>query len=76
MKSPDTTQTKQAAMSRGKRPVKNQKLKGKQKGLTMVEYAVAGSLITAAAVAAFIALGEQVTAVIEFITGEITPAGG
>lgn len=76
MKSPDTTQTKQVAMSRGKRTVKNQKLKGKQKGLTMVEYAVAGSLITAAAVAAFIALGEQVTAVIEFITGEITPAGG
>jgi pilus assembly protein Flp/PilA len=76
MKSPDMTQTNEVAMSRDKRPLRNQKLKGKQKGLTMVEYAVAGSLITAAAVAAFIALGEQVTAVIEFITGEITQGGG
>lgn len=76
MKAPDMTQTNKAAMSRTKRPLKNQKLKGKQKGLTMVEYAVAGSLITAAAVAAFLALGDAVTAVIEFITGEIDNPGG
>lgn len=76
MKSPEIKQRNDVAIGRAKRPLKDQKLKGKQKGLTMVEYAVAGSLITAAAVAAFIALGEQVTAVIEFITGEITPAGG
>lgn len=40
-------------------------------GLTMVEYAVAGSLITAAAAAAFLALGGAVTAQIAEITGYI-----
>ena len=49
-------------------------------GLTTVEYAVAGALIAASVVAAFSALGNQVTAVITFITGEITapavPAAG
>lgn len=43
-----------------------------EEGLTMVEYAVAGALITAAAAAAFLALGEAVTARIEEITVEIT----
>lgn len=76
MKSPDITQRNDVAIGSAKRPLKNQKLKGKQKGLTMVEYAVAGSLITAAAVAAFLALGDAVTAVIEFITGEIDNPGG
>ena len=42
-------------------------------GLTTVEYAVAGALIAASVVAAFSALGNQVTNVIEFITGEIDP---
>ena len=41
-----------------------------EEGLTTVEYAVAGALIAAAVVAAFMALGVQVTAVI----GEITTA--
>ncbi|TRW89697.1 Flp family type IVb pilin [Candidatus Methylobacter oryzae] len=43
-------------------------------GLTMVEYAVAGSLITAAAVTAFTGLGTAVTAKITSITTAITPA--
>ena len=41
-------------------------------GLTTVEYAVAGALIAASVVAAFSALGNQVTNVIEFITNEIS----
>jgi pilus assembly protein Flp/PilA len=40
-------------------------------GLTMVEYAVAGALITAAAAAAFTGLGTAVTAQIVFITSQI-----
>jgi pilus assembly protein Flp/PilA len=47
-----------------------------EEGLTMVEYAVAGSLITAAAAAAFTALGAAVTAKITAITGYITAGGG
>lgn len=43
-----------------------------EEGLTMVEYAVAGGLITAGAVAAFAALGGQVTAMINWITSQIT----
>ena len=41
-------------------------------GLTTVEYAVAGAMITAAVVAAFLSLGDQVAAVITFITTEIS----
>ncbi len=48
------------------------KLKDKQKGLTTVEYAVAGALVAATLVAAFQGLGAQVEAVITFLTGEIT----
>lgn len=46
-------------------------------GLTMVEYAVAGGLICAAAVAAFTLLGEQVAAVINYIVSALqgSPAG-
>ncbi len=47
-----------------------------EEGLTMVEYAVAGSLITAAAAAAFTALGTAVTAKITAITGYITNGAG
>ena len=39
-----------------------------EEGLTMVEYAVAGSLITAAAAAAFTALGTAVTTKIALLT--------
>jgi pilus assembly protein Flp/PilA len=42
-----------------------------EEGLTMVEYAVAGSLITAAASTAFIALGGAVTGQITAITALI-----
>ena len=47
---------------------------GKQRGLTTVEYAVAGALISLAVVAAFTALGGQVTTVINAITAAL-PAG-
>jgi len=43
-----------------------------EEGLTMVEYAVAGALITAAAVAAFTGLGAAVVAQITAITAAIT----
>lgn len=43
----------------------------KEEGLTTVEYAVAGALIAAAVVAAFTALGAQVTTVIGNITAAI-----
>jgi pilus assembly protein Flp/PilA len=42
-----------------------------EEGLTTVEYAVAGSLIAAAVVLAFTALGTQVGAVIDGITVDI-----
>ena len=44
-----------------------------EKGLTTVEYAVAGALVTVAVVAAFTALGGQVSATIATITAAITP---
>jgi len=44
-----------------------------EEGLTTVEYAVAGALVAAAVVAAFKALGVQVTGVITTITGAIVP---
>jgi pilus assembly protein Flp/PilA len=43
-----------------------------EEGLTMVEYAVAGSLITVAAVAAFTNLGQAVVNQITAITNAIT----
>jgi len=42
-------------------------------GLTTVEYAVAGALITIALVAAFTSLGTQVDITIDTITDNITP---
>lgn len=42
-----------------------------EKGLTTVEYAVAGALVAAAVVAAFLALGGQVTTVITALTTAI-----
>lgn len=45
-----------------------------EEGLTTVEYAVAGSLVAAAVVIAFTALGTQVGNVITGITADITPA--
>jgi len=49
-----------------------------EKGLTTVEYAVAGALVAAAVVLAFTALGGQVGVVIDGLTDAITtpPAGG
>jgi pilus assembly protein Flp/PilA len=44
-----------------------------EKGLTTVEYAVAGALVAAAVVVAFNALGLQVTAVIDVLRLAITP---
>jgi len=44
-----------------------------EEGLTTVEYAIAGSLVGLAVVAAFTALGDQVGAVIQSITDVITP---
>ncbi len=46
-----------------------------EEGLTMVEYAVAGSLITLAAVAAFTALGTAVTTKITAIYTDLNAAG-
>jgi len=47
-----------------------------EEGLTTVEYAVAGSLIAAAVVASFRALGVSVQGVIDFLAGAIAaPAG-
>jgi Flp pilus assembly pilin Flp len=46
----------------------------KQKGLTTVEYAVGGALITLAVVGAFTGLGNAVLGVITQITGAITGA--
>jgi len=43
-----------------------------EKGLTTVEYAVAGALVAAAVVAAFTALGGQVGVVIAGLTAAIT----
>jgi pilus assembly protein Flp/PilA len=44
-----------------------------EEGLTIVEYAVAGALISAAVVASFTLLGDAVKAVIDFLTAAITP---
>lgn len=47
-----------------------------EEGLTMVEYAVAGGLICAAAVAAFTLLGEEVANVINYIVGVLSGSAG
>lgn len=49
-----------------------------EEGLTIVEYAVAGGLIAAGAIAAFTNLGLIVAKVINFLTAALTasPAGG
>jgi pilus assembly protein Flp/PilA len=44
-----------------------------EKGLTTVEYAVAGALVAAAVVAAFLALGADVTTVIGNLSAAINP---
>lgn len=41
-------------------------------GLTTVEYAIAGSLVGAAVIAAFTDLGAAVCAVIDYITGAVS----
>jgi pilus assembly protein Flp/PilA len=46
-----------------------------EEGLTTVEYAIAGGLVGAAVVAAFVDLGDAVEGVITFITGELNTAG-
>ncbi|NCF64146.1 MAG: Flp family type IVb pilin [Gammaproteobacteria bacterium] len=46
-----------------------------EEGLTTVEYAIAGGLVGAAVVAAFVDLGDAVEGVIVFITGELNTAG-
>lgn len=45
-----------------------------EEGLTVVEYAVAGGLISLAVVTAFTELGTQVGVVIDALTDAITPA--
>ena len=42
-----------------------------EKGLTMVEYAIAGSLVTAAAVAAFTLLGGNVATTIDDLADNV-----
>ncbi len=45
-----------------------------ERGLTMVEYAIAGALVTAAAVAAFTLLGGNVSTQITNLAGVVIPA--
>jgi len=45
-------------------------------GLTMVEYAIAGALVTAAAVAAFILLGDNIAAAINDLANTVVPPKG
>jgi len=47
-----------------------------EEGLTTVEYAVAGALVSAAVIAAFTLLGDQVDAVIRLICGSFTATTG
>lgn len=68
MKSPDMTQRSSVA---AKTTLKDLKPRSKQKGLTMVEYAIAGFLVTVACVAAFTALGEQIAVVINGIVADL-----
>lgn len=45
-----------------------------EEGLTMTEYAVAGSLVAITAVAAFEFLGTQIAGAIDFLAGKIKTA--
>ena len=47
------------------------RLRHEEEGLTMVEYAVVGALIVAAAVGAFTTLGSNMTSKIQFIADQI-----
>lgn len=78
MKSLDITPRIKVAVSRAMMSLMDRQLKKKQKGLTTVEYAVAGSLVAAAVVVAFTELGTQVGVVIDGLTTDIggTPTGG
>ena len=42
-----------------------------EEGLTIVEYAVAAGLISAAVVTAFTLLGDQILAIINFLIGQL-----
>lgn len=44
-----------------------------EEGLTTVEYAIAGGLVGAVVIAAFLALGQNVGSVIQWIADQITP---
>jgi pilus assembly protein Flp/PilA len=60
-------------MIKCKRPVAQRK---SQKGLTTVEYAIAGGLISAAVIGAFTALGGNVAGVIAAIGAALAPIAG
>ena len=51
------------------------KLPRSQRGLTTVEYAIAGGLIAAGIIAAFVALGGHASGVISAINSAFTAAG-
>jgi pilus assembly protein Flp/PilA len=44
-----------------------------EEGLTMVEYAIAGSLVAGGCVAAFTGLGTAITAKIDWLAGKVNP---
>lgn len=46
--------------------------KNKQKGLTIVEYAIAGALVAAALIGTFAALGGTISNLIEFLNESLT----
>lgn len=47
-----------------------------EEGLTVVEYAIAGGLIGATVIAAFVALGGTVGGIITYIQGQLATAPG
>lgn len=51
-------------------------LRKSQKGLTTVEYAIAGGLISAAVIAAFTLLGGNVALVINALAAALAPIAG
>lgn len=64
MKIENVVPTISVAVTRAKMALMDKQLKHRQKGLTTVEYAVAGALVAATVVAAFAALGNAVENVI------------
>ena len=72
MKTSEINPRIKGAFTRAKMALKDKQLKAKQKGLTTVEYAIAGSLVGLAVVGAFTALGNAVGEVITNITNVIT----